>query len=166
MIYRSGTLAHKTGLSTDTLRHYEKMGLLGQVLRSENGYREYPETAPERIEIIQNALTMGFRLKDLAEVFAKADSGDPPCHQVLALATNQLRRVERELERLTKLRDSLKSTLAHWQDLMAKAGLNQKAHLLKNLPNQKVPSGKSHPEKETGFPNRRVYHRIHKEDQR
>ena len=137
MIYRSGTLAKITGLSTDTLRHYEKLGLLGPVRRSQNGYREYPETTPERIETIQNALLMGLRLKDLGEIFAKADSDDPPCHQVLTLATNQLHRVELELERLTRLRKTLKSTLSHWQDLLAKAGPNQRAHLLKNLPSQK-----------------------------
>jgi DNA-binding transcriptional MerR regulator len=52
---RSGQLAHLTGISTDTLRHYERLGLLPLPQRTAGNYREYPSTSLRRVELIQDA---------------------------------------------------------------------------------------------------------------
>jgi MerR family transcriptional regulator, copper efflux regulator len=62
---RSGQLARLSGLSTDTLRHYERLGLLLLPQRTSGNYREYPPTSRRRIELIQRALTVGFSLAEL-----------------------------------------------------------------------------------------------------
>lgn len=59
---RSGQLAHLTGVSTDTLRHYERLGLLPLPQRTVGNYREYSPVSQQRVELIQRALTIGFSL--------------------------------------------------------------------------------------------------------
>lgn len=58
-------LAEATGVSTDTLRHYERLGLLPGTDRARAGYRRYPPAMVERVRLIQRALVVGFSLKDL-----------------------------------------------------------------------------------------------------
>ena len=59
---RSGQLAHLTGVSTDTLRHYERLGLVPLPQRTAGNYCEYTPAAQQRVELIQRALTIGFSL--------------------------------------------------------------------------------------------------------
>lgn len=59
-----GALAKATGVSTDTLRHYERKGVLHSQ-RAGNGYREYPENALERVRTVRQGLAMGFTLDEL-----------------------------------------------------------------------------------------------------
>jgi DNA-binding transcriptional MerR regulator len=61
---RSGELAQLAGVSPDTLRHYERKGLLAAPHRSPNGYREYPASALDRVRLIRRALAVGFTLSD------------------------------------------------------------------------------------------------------
>jgi len=64
---RSGDLAKAAGVSPDTIRHYEKIGVLRQATRTESGYRLYPASAVERVLVVQRALRIGFTLAELAE---------------------------------------------------------------------------------------------------
>src|SRR5207247_8757529 len=61
---RSGDLARLAGVSTDTLRHYERKGLLARPRRSANGYREYPASALDRVRLVRHALGIGCTLSD------------------------------------------------------------------------------------------------------
>src|SRR5258708_19511506 len=79
---RSGQLARQSGVSTDTLRHYERLGLLPVPQRTAGNYREYPPTSPQRVELIQRALTIGFSLAELKTILAVRDNGDAPCSPV------------------------------------------------------------------------------------
>ena len=63
---RSGALASLAGVSTDTLRYYERRGLLPQPPRDANGYRRYPQAALMRVRVVQQALDAGFTVEDLA----------------------------------------------------------------------------------------------------
>jgi DNA-binding transcriptional MerR regulator len=63
---RAGALARAAGVSTDTLRHYERKGVLGAPRRSANGYREYPPESLERVRLIRRALCFGLTLDELA----------------------------------------------------------------------------------------------------
>jgi len=67
---RSGQVERQTGVSTDTLRHYERLGLLPLPQRTSGNYREYPPTSPQRVELIQRALTIGFSLPELKTILA------------------------------------------------------------------------------------------------
>jgi DNA-binding transcriptional MerR regulator len=78
---RSGQLAHLTGVSTDTLRHYERLGLLPLPQRTTGNYRAYPPTSQQRVELIQRALAIGFSLSELKTILAVRDGGGAPCRR-------------------------------------------------------------------------------------
>ena len=63
-------VARTTGVSTDTLRHYERKGLLPGVTRTAAGYRRYSAATVERVLLIQRALVVGFSLADLKTCWA------------------------------------------------------------------------------------------------
>ena len=65
---RAGELARASGVSTDTLRHYERKGVLPAPRRSPNGYREYPAEALARVLLVRRALAVGFTLDELAQI--------------------------------------------------------------------------------------------------
>jgi len=83
---RSGALAKATGVSPDTIRHYEKIGVLPRASRTDSGYRVYPASALERVLVVQRALRIGFTLAELAEVLKARDAGGAPCRRVYQLA--------------------------------------------------------------------------------
>ena len=78
---RSGALASLAGVSTDTLRYYERRGLLPQPPRDANGYRRYPEAALMRVRVVQQALDAGFTVEDLSRVLKQRDAGGAPCRK-------------------------------------------------------------------------------------
>jgi hypothetical protein len=85
------TLAQLAGVSRDTLRHYERRGLLPAAQRSQNGYRHYPPQALERVRLIRGALGIGFTVDELRDILQSRDRGVAPCHQVHALAMDKAR---------------------------------------------------------------------------
>jgi DNA-binding transcriptional MerR regulator len=88
--FRSGALARAAGVSPDTIRHYEGIGVLPLALRTESGYREYPANVLERVLIVRRALGIGFTLAELAEVLKARDAGGAPCRRVYELAQKNL----------------------------------------------------------------------------
>jgi DNA-binding transcriptional MerR regulator len=127
-----GELAKATGVSTDTLRHYERKGVLHSQ-RAGNGYREYPEDALERVRMVRQGLAIGFTLDELQSIFKVFDRGGAPCQQVRSLAANKLAQIEAHLEEVIALRDDLKNALADWDKRLAKTTSGQRAGLLKTL---------------------------------
>src|SRR5262245_21124155 len=90
-------LADACGVSTDTLRHYERLGLLPRTTRTSAGYRRFPPDSVDRVLLIQRALTVGFSLRELAAVLERRDRGEPPCRRVRALVGERLAALERRL---------------------------------------------------------------------
>src|SRR5262249_26382939 len=111
---RSGQLATITGVSADTLRHYEKKGVLARPHRSPSGYRLYPVQAIRRVQLIRRALQIGFTLDELAQILQIRDKDGVPCHEVKRLATVKLAEIEALLESLLSIRDTLRSLLEDW----------------------------------------------------
>jgi DNA-binding transcriptional MerR regulator len=89
--FYSGAIAKAAGVSPDTVRHYEKLGLLPTASRTESGYRVYPESAVERVLVVQRALRIGFSLAELADVLKARDAGGAPCQRVYKLAKEKLK---------------------------------------------------------------------------
>src|SRR5436305_8540073 len=102
---RAGELARAAGVSTDTLRHYERKGVLPRPRRSPNGYREYAAESLARVLLVRRALTFGFTLDELARVLRARERGGAPCREVRALAASKLSGVEARLRELASLRD-------------------------------------------------------------
>jgi DNA-binding transcriptional MerR regulator len=131
-------VARATGVSTDTLRHYERKGLLPDVTRTAAGYRRYSAATVDRVLLIQRALVMGFSIADLRGVLAVRDRGGAPCRSVRALAGERLDALNRRIEELLTLRDELRLLLAEWDGRLSNAPQGERAHLLETLGSQPV----------------------------
>ena len=129
----AGELAKAAGVSTDTLRHYERKGVLRRPPRAANGYRRYPPEALDRVLLVRRALAFGFTLDELARVLSVRDGGDAPCKQVRALAAAKLGEAEERLAQLTALRDELRATLTEWDGRLSKTPGGGRAGLLESL---------------------------------
>ena len=130
---RSGDLSHATGVSTDTLRHYERLGILKKPPRTQGGYRFYPPESMDRELLVRNALASGFTLKELVEVLRIRDAGGAPCRRVAQLGHEKVCQLDLQIAHLTQLRDSLKVMVLDW-DLRLEGGPpNDRAHLLELL---------------------------------
>ncbi len=130
--WRIGDLAKASGVSTDTLRHYERKGVL-RSQRAGNGYREYGSNSLERVQMIRKALAIGFTLDELREILHVFDRGGVPCQQVRSLATSKLSQIEVHLKEVISLRDELRDALKDWDKRLAKTTSGQRANLLKTL---------------------------------
>ncbi len=126
-------VAGLTGVSTDTLRHYERKGLLDLPPRTSNGYRRYPADAVERVQLIQRALTIGFTLNELADVLNERQRGGAPCHVVRTLVGERLEDLDRQLHDLKALRQDLQLMLESWDAKLLKTPTGQRADLLSTL---------------------------------
>ena len=140
----SGELADLAGVSRDTLRHYERKGVLPRPLRGYNGYRQYPPEALQRVRLVRRALSVGFTLDELARVLKVRDAGGAPCHEVRRLAAQKLIAVQDQLRELTALRNDLRKTLRDWEGRLAIQGNGRRAHLLESLSVDPKPAKRSY----------------------
>ena len=102
---RIGTLAQATGLSRDTLRFYERQGLL-QARRRANGYRDYPPGLVVLLRFITQAQDLGFSLREIADVEIGTGEHIVSCGEALAL--------------LARKRDTVAALIAEAQDRKAR----------------------------------------------
>ncbi len=129
---RSGELARISGVSADTLRHYERKGLL-KPQRASNGYRQYPRSAVERVRLIRNALAIGFKLDELGRILKIRDAGGAPCRQVRELAAAKLDEIETLVRELTATRDEMRELIKDWDRRLESIDANEPARLLETL---------------------------------
>lgn len=129
----AGQLARLAGVSTDTLRHYERKGLIPPAPRRANGYRAYPREALDRVRVVRQALAMGFTIRELADIMKARARGGAPCTRVRELAAAKLRELETRLEEMARLRDSLARTLEDWDCRLAATPQGGRALLLDSL---------------------------------
>ena len=132
-LLRSGELARLAGVSTDLLRHYERIGILPRPERRLNGYRQYPATALDRVHAVQRSLTLGFSLPELARIFAIRDRGGAPCRKVRDLAEKKLRQVEQSLMELKALRRQLRAAVLDWGRRLGRTPAGRRAGLIESL---------------------------------
>ena len=112
---RSGELARRAGVSADTLRHYERRGLLPAAPRSAAGYRRFPEEALTRVQVIRAALSMGFSLEELGGILRTRDAGGAPCREVYELAEQKLALLQARIAEMEALRVRLRAALRGWR---------------------------------------------------
>lgn len=126
----SSELARLTGVSTDTLRHYERKRVLRTPARSHSGYRRYPADAVARVRLVRRALTIGFTLDELAGVLSERERGGAPCRSVRTLVAERLGELEARLRDLTELRDELRVLVHEWDRRLARIPVGAQARLL------------------------------------
>ena len=109
---RIGELAKRARVTPDTIRYYEREGLLGPPPRTPAGYCDYAEAALDDLRFIKKGQTLGFRLRDLREVMAVTSSGGLPCDYVCATLTARVQELDEKIRELQDLRSTVIETLA------------------------------------------------------
>lgn len=105
--FTRGQLARLAQIGTEAIRFYEREGLLPAVVRSNNGYRRYPEDTIQRLNFIQRAKRLGFNLKETKELLSLHDNPQASRADVKALTESKLTEIELRLEDLQRMRDVL-----------------------------------------------------------
>jgi DNA-binding transcriptional MerR regulator len=126
----SGELARRAGVSADTLRFYERRGLLASAPRTASGYRLFPPEALARVRLIRGALSIGFSVAELTAIFRERDRGGAPCRRVRELAAEKLAALEVQLRELRSWRRELRKTLAGWDRKLKDIPPGRRAGLL------------------------------------
>ncbi len=105
-------LAKATQTTTDTIRYYEKQGLLGTPLRQENGYRYYKDDDIRRVDFIRRAQTLGFSLLEIKEVIPELLHGKFNRSDLEALLKSKIEQIDEKIEALNLLRKGLIDTFS------------------------------------------------------
>ena len=128
-----GQVAARAGVSADTIRYYERLGVLPKASRSAAGYRLYPETVLNRLAVVRNAQRFGFSLRDIGGFLRVRERGGAPCREVRAAAERMLAAVDRQIAELTETRAHMQATLEDWDRRLAHTPANTPARLLETL---------------------------------
>ncbi len=102
-----GQASEQTGLSPDTLRYYEKLGLIGPVPRTRAGQRRYGKRELSQLRFILRARHMQFSLEEIAQLLRFRQQPGQVCQSVRELTAEKLLQVEETLRELTTLRNEL-----------------------------------------------------------
>jgi DNA-binding transcriptional MerR regulator len=108
---RIGQVAQQTGLSIDTIRFYEKQGLLKRSPRTEGGFRLFGVSDIETLKFVRKAQELGFSLKEIRELLILRADHVPACSHVKDLLDQKLMAVEEKITELQSLEHSLKQAL-------------------------------------------------------
>ena len=106
-----GQVAHKTGLSVDAIRFYEKSGLLPRPMRTQGGYRLYQEREIADLEFIQKAQQLGFSLNEIRELFSIQRHPHEVCVHVRDLVAQKLGIVRAKIAELQRMETELAGAL-------------------------------------------------------
>ena len=108
---RIGELAKQTGTSADTIRYYERLGILPQPPREASGYRRYDEAAEARLQFIQSAKLLGLTLDEIGDVLQISEEQEACCPHVVALLEEKRARIDEWLREGQAFRDALDRTI-------------------------------------------------------
>ena len=104
-----GSVAKEAGVSVDTIRFYEKSGLLPAAPRRDSGYRDYPEETARRLAFIRNAREIGFTLSEIGELLLLRQEVQNPCERVRELAMAKLGTVRERIRNLREIEGQLEA---------------------------------------------------------
>jgi DNA-binding transcriptional MerR regulator len=140
---RSGELARLTGVSPDTVRHYEKIGILKVPPRTASGYRLYGRDTIDRVRLVRRALQLGFTLTELSEILRTRDNGNAPCHRVLNLTEEKLRSLGQQIQELRRTQSYMRQLVRDWRRKLKRTAPGEKAMLLLSLADEPSLGSKS-----------------------
>ena len=100
-------VAARVGLRPDTIRYYERAGLLPPPPRTTGAHRRYGEDTVDRLRFIQGAQRLGLRLRDIATLLTVRDTGTCPCEPAEELLRQRIAEIDAEVQRLVALRTNL-----------------------------------------------------------
>ncbi|WP_425399181.1 Hg(II)-responsive transcriptional regulator [Aeoliella sp.] len=113
---RTGELAKQAGVNVETLRFYEREGLLAEPPRRASGYREYPADTVQRIRFIQRAKELGFTLREIKGLLELRVDPDTTCAEVKEQAAEKVAAVQQKISDLKKIERALNKLMNTCRD--------------------------------------------------
>ncbi len=108
----TGQLARKARVNVETIRYYERRGLVPAPPRRDSGYRQFSTDAVQRIRFIKRAQQLGFSLDEIEELLALRADGGSPCAEVRKQAEVKVADVEERIRSLKRIRNALRELIA------------------------------------------------------
>lgn len=102
-----GKVAEQTGLAVDTIRYYERTGLIPEPARRPSGFRDYEPQVVARLHFIRHAKALGFSLREIAELLSLRVDEQRTCSDVYTLAAAKLADIDRRVAELRRMRNAL-----------------------------------------------------------
>lgn len=102
-----GQVARSAGVGVETVRFYERQGLLQEPARKDSGYRQYPEDVVARLHFIKRAKELGFSLKEIKELLALRVDPETTCGEVKRRAEAKIADVEEKIQALQRIKKAL-----------------------------------------------------------
>ena len=112
-----GVFAKQGDVKPDTVRYYEKRGLLPKPARGTSGYRVYDQAALNQLRFIRKAQALGFTLDEIQRILSLRGRGKERCRCVIAMGEVTLTETKRKISELEKFREDLRKMLAGWRRL-------------------------------------------------
>jgi MerR family mercuric resistance operon transcriptional regulator len=109
---RTSELAGRAGVNAETLRYYERRGLLEEPPRTVGGYRDYPVSAVRLLRFVKRAQELGFTLDEVEELLHLNDGGPDGCDAARALAERRRDDLAARIRDLRRMHDSLDQLVA------------------------------------------------------
>lgn len=128
---RIGEVADAAGVTSQTIRFYERKGLLPAPERGLNGYRVYDESVLARLRFVSASQAAGLTLAEVRSIIALREDGAAPCAHVVALLDSKLAEVRARIQHLAMLQTQLEAVHEHAQLLdPAECGADGVCHIL------------------------------------
>jgi MerR family copper efflux transcriptional regulator len=102
-----GQLARQSGVPIDTIRYYERQGLLPEAQRGANGYRQYTAGDTRRLRFVRRAKELGFSLEEIGGLLALSDARGGDMAKVRAAAEAKMVLLQQRIDELSRVRDAL-----------------------------------------------------------
>src|ERR1043166_9517638 len=114
-------VARIAGVGPDSIRHYERIGIVPKAERSPAGYRLWTAQEVQYLKWAASAKRGGFTLHELAEIFRMYRAGSAPCRTARDLLQRKLVDLDREVDELSNLRDQLRRVFIRWRRRLRRA---------------------------------------------
>lgn len=112
MAHTIGEVARRAGVKVETVRYYERRGLVADPPRTDAGYRQYPDSTVRRIRFVKRAQELGFSLREIAELLALRVEAGAPCDAVLERTREKMADIDRRITDLQGMRAALEPLVA------------------------------------------------------
>jgi len=104
-----GKVAKKSGVSVETIRFYERKGLIDEPPRLKSGYRRYDEESVKRLRFIQQAKTLGFSLREIGDLLSLRTRPGATNREIRQMAQAKLVNIEEKIKMLRRMQRTLKN---------------------------------------------------------
>lgn len=107
-MFTIGDLSEKTSVSTEAIRYYERIGLIPEPQRADNGYRLYIEADVDRLNFIRRARALDIALDEIDEILAFRERNEAPCSHVMKVMERRIEEIENRIRDLQRMSDEIK----------------------------------------------------------